>query len=255
MSSPLPPHLVVSFPTPADTMQAPLPPLRHVPSHWVRTGTGGSGAFAGSAPRSEPAATPLPALPTPPPEAPEPAPLPEPPPEVAEPLLPPPPTPELFAPLRSEDGRLLLTNEGLELNNEQFSWRELEGVDVQPVRWLLGVLLGAFIFLGFLSAYLQFWLKTAPAALGMGLGLALLAWGLRGTNRWRVHRPGRQTRYFSLGGPANGWQALAREANRRIGQRHHETATAAGYWLQQTAFIAPVAASTEEAGPDTHAPV
>ncbi|NVO29768.1 hypothetical protein [Hymenobacter lapidiphilus] len=237
-------------------MQAPLPPLRHVPPYWVRTSTGGGGAFADGTHRPEPATTPLP---TPPPAEPVaeslPEPLPEQPAESFEPLLPPPPTPELFATLRSEDGRLELTNDGLELNTEQFSWRELEGVDVQPVRWLLGVLLGAFLFLGFLSAYLQFWLKTVPAALGIGLGLALLAWGLRGTNRWRVHRPGRQTRYFSLGGPANGWLALAREANRRIGQRHHETATAAGYWLQQTAFIAPAAASTEEAGPDTHAPV
>ncbi|NVO84221.1 hypothetical protein [Hymenobacter terrestris] len=237
-------------------MQAPLPPLRHVPPYWVRTSTGGSGAFAGGTHRPEPAATPLP---TPPPAEPVaeslPEPSPEQPTEAFEPLPPPPPTPEQFATLQSEDGRLVLTNDGLELNNEQFSWRELEGVDVQPVRWLLGVLLGAFTFLGFLSAYLQFWLKTVPAALGIGLGLALLAWGLRGTNRWRVHRPGRQTRYFSLSGPANGWQALAREANRRIGQRHHETATAAGYWLQQTAFIAPAAASTEGAGPDTHAPV
>ncbi|MBT2559108.1 hypothetical protein J7E24_15060 [Hymenobacter sp. ISL-91] len=184
-----------------------------------------------------------------------PEPSPEQPIETFEPLLPPPPTPELFTTLRSEDGRLVLTNDGLELNKEQFSWRELEGVDVQPVRWLLGVLLGAFTFLGFLAAYLQFWLKTVPAALGIGLGLALLAWGLRGTNRWRVHRPGRQTRYFALTGPAHSWQTLATEANRRIGQRHHETATAAGYWLQQTALVAPVASPTEGAGPDTHAPV
>lgn len=242
-------------------MQAPLPPLRHVPPYWVRTSTGGGGAFVDGTPRLEPAATPLPTSPPAEPVAeslPEPSPpepSPEPPIETFEPLLPPPPAPEFFATLRSEDGQLVLTNDGLELNKEQFSWRELEGVDVQPVRWLLGVLLGALLFLGFLSAYLQFWLKTAPAALGIGLGLALLAWGLRGTNRWRVHRPGRQTRYFSLSGPANGWQALAREANRRIGQRHHETATAAGYWLQQTALIAPAAGSTEEAGPDTHAPI
>ncbi|WP_092737741.1 hypothetical protein [Hymenobacter psychrophilus] len=159
----------------------------------------------------------------------------------------------MFTTLRSEDGRVALTNEGLELNGEQFIWRELEGVDVQPVRWLLGVLLGAFSFFGFLLAYLQFWLKTAPAALGIGLGLALLAWGLRGTNRWRVHRPGRQTRYFALAGPARSWQTLAQEANRRIGQRHHETATAAGYWLQQTALTALPTGSTA-APPSPHPP-
>lgn len=245
-------------------MQAPLPPLRHAPPYWVRTSTGGGGAFAGDASRPEPSALPLPTPPATEP-APEPAtepapdplltPLPEPPSEAFEPLLLPPPPAQVFATLRSEDGRVALTNEGLELNGEQFIWRELEGVDVQPVRWLLGVLSGAFIFLGFLLAYLQFWLKTAPAALGIGLGLALLAWGLRGTNRWRVHRPGRQTRYFALAGPARSWQALAQEANRRIAQRHHETATAAGYWLQQTALAAPNDGSTAEAGPDTHAPV
>ncbi|RFP65058.1 hypothetical protein D0N36_11180 [Hymenobacter lapidiphilus] len=197
---------------------------------------------------------------TPPPTEPEQTARFEPAPEPVEPLLPPPPPPEAFDTLRSEDGQMVLTNEGLELNNEQFSWRELEGVDLQPVRWLLGVLLGGFIFLGFLAAYLQFWLKTAPAALGIGLGLALLAWGLRGTNRWRVHRPGRQTRYFSLGGPANGWQALAREANRRTGQRHHETATAAGYWLQQPTWLAPIAPGPEDtaapaqAAPNAHKP-
>ena len=222
-------------------MQAPLPPLRHVPPFWVRTSTGGGGAFAAPnpGPGPEPAANSSPAEA----EVPVAAEFIS---EAAEPLLPPPSPPEIFDTLRSEDGRLALTNDRLELQDEQFAWRELEGVDVQPVRWLLGVLLGAFGFCGFLLAYLQFWLKTAPAVLGLGLGLALLAWGLRGTNRWRVHLPGRQTRYFSLGGPARGWQALAQEANRRIGQRHHETATAAGYWYQQAALMAPADATEKE---------
>lgn len=220
------------------SMQAPLPSPRHVPPYWVRTSTGGSGAFVRLPP---PAPMPEPDPEIIQPDAPE---LPlhfGPLPEATEPLLPPPPLPEVFTTLRSEDGRMALANEGLALNGEQFAWRELEGVDVQPVRWLLGVLLGALVFCGFLLAYLQFWLSSPVAALGIGLGLALLAWGLRGSNRWRLHRPGRETRYFSFSGPARGWQQLAREANRRIGQRHHETATAAAYWLQQAALVAPSA--------------
>ncbi|WP_019949341.1 hypothetical protein [Hymenobacter aerophilus] len=239
-------------------MQAPLPPSRHVPPTWVRTGTGGGGAFAGAADQPDPSATP-PATEPPAnltPAEPTALPLPDyfaPAPEAAEPLLLPPPPPESFATLRSEDGRMTLTNQGLELNGEQFAWRELEGVDVQPVRWLLGVLLGAFVFCGFLLAYLQFWLKTMPAVLGLGLGLALLAWGLRGTNRWRLHRPGRQTRYFALSGPVGSWLQLAREANRRIAQRHHETATAAAYWLQQ-ATLQRLPDAPAEATPNPYPP-
>ncbi|OWP63086.1 hypothetical protein CDA63_11175 [Hymenobacter amundsenii] len=106
-------------------------------------------------------------------------------------------------------------------------------MDVQAVRWLLGVLLGAFTICVFLLGYLQFWLRSVPAALGLGLGIALLAWGLRGTNRWRLHRPGRETRHFAFSGAARSWQQLAREANRRLRQRHHEAAATAAYWLQQ----------------------
>ncbi len=223
-------------------MKAPLPPVRLVPPQWIRTTTA-SGAFAGqplpgnARPADQASAA---AEPDPTPE-PDPVPLlaPEPLAEPAEvPLEPelrllPPPPPEHFAIERSEDGRVALTNEGLEVNGEQFGWRELEGVDVQAVRWLLGVLLGAFTFCVFLLGYLQFWLRSVPAALGLGLGIALLAWGLRGTNRWRLHRPGRETRHFAFAGAARNWQQLAREANRRLRQRHHEAAATAAYWLQQ----------------------
>ncbi|RIY05030.1 hypothetical protein D0T11_21080 [Hymenobacter rubripertinctus] len=160
-------------------------------------------------------------------------------------LLPPPP-PEQFAPERSEDGRLTLGNEELELDGELFGWRELEGVDVRPVRWLLAVLLGAFALSVFLLGYLQFWLRSVPAALGMGVGVALLAWGLRGTNRWRLHRPGREARHFAFSGPARSWQHLAQEANRRIRQRHQEAAATAAYYLQLADYQAtPSSAETE----------
>ncbi|MET4104943.1 hypothetical protein [Hymenobacter sp. UYP22] len=201
-------------------MQVPLPPVRFVPPNWVRTTTG-SGAFSAmdhSTPSPHHSAGPEPndqpgtfSQPVPPPQPPAP--------------------PVQFATLRSEDSRVALTNEGLELNGEIFGWRELEGVDVRPVRWLLGVLLGAFILCAFLLGFLQYWLRSVPAALGMGLGVALLAWGARGTNRWRLHRPGQETRHFALAGPARSWQQLAQEANHRIRQRHDEAAATAAYWL------------------------
>lgn len=143
----------------------------------------------------------------------------------------PPLPPAQFLTLRSEDGRVALTNDALEINYERFGWRELAGVDVQPVRWLLGVLLGGFVLCGFLLGYLQFWLRTMPAALGLSVGALLLAWGVRGTNRWRLHRPGQEPRHFAFSGPARSWQQLAQEANYRIRQRHHEAATEAAYWL------------------------
>lgn len=206
-------------------MKAPLPSVRLVPPQWVRTTTA-SGAFSAMSHSTvpEPAATPNQPEETAHPLAPL---LPEP---HFQPL--PPPPPEQFTILRSEDGRVELTNDGLELNGELFGWRELEGVDVRPVRWLLGVMLGAFTLCVFMLGFLQFWLRTVPAALGMSLGVTLLAWGARGTNRWRLHRPGQEPRHFAFSGPARSWQQLAQEANRRIRQRHDEAAATAAYWLQ-----------------------
>lgn len=126
---------------------------------------------------------------------------------------------------------MALTNDALEINGELFGWRELAGVDVQPVRWLLGVLLGGFVLCGFMLGYLQFWLRTVPAALGLSAGALLLVWGVRGTNRWRLHRPGQEPRHFAFSGPARSWQQLAQEANYRIRQRHQEAAAEAAYWL------------------------
>ncbi|MBT9392434.1 hypothetical protein KLP40_04595 [Hymenobacter sp. NST-14] len=221
-------------------MKAPLPPVRLVPPHWVRTTTA-SGAFSGM---SEPDSPSLPSpVPTQAPGADGPTPPVTNPPEPAAAenagfrLLPPPPAAQ-FAVERSEDGRLVLGNEGLELDGELFAWRELEAVDVQPVRWLLGVLLGAFSFCGFLLGFLQYWLRSLPAALGMALGVVLMAWGGRGTNRWRLHRPGQEARHFALSGGARSWQRLAQEANQRIRQRHHEAAATAAYYLQRADYQA-----------------
>ncbi|TGD80471.1 hypothetical protein [Hymenobacter wooponensis] len=160
-------------------------------------------------------------------------------------LLPPPP-PEVFAVVRSEDGRMTLTNDALEINGQPFGWRELEGVDVQPVRWLLWFLLGGFTLAGFMLGFLQNWLRTIPAAAGMAAGALLLAFGTRGSNRWRLHRPGQEAVYFALSGSARSWQQLAAEANRRIRLRHDEAAAAAEYWLQSSwnASHAPEASSS-----------
>ncbi|QJX48509.1 hypothetical protein HMJ29_16940 [Hymenobacter taeanensis] len=148
-------------------------------------------------------------------------------------LLPPPP-PEQFTVVRSEDGRMALTNDTLEVNGQAYGWRELAGVDVQPVRWLLWFLLGGFILAGFMLGFLQNWLRTIPAAAGMALGALLLAFGTRGSNRWRLHRPGQEAVYFALSGAARSWQQLAAEANRRIRKRHDEAAAADEYWLQSS---------------------
>lgn len=148
----------------------------------------------------------------------------------------PPPAPEVFTLIRSEDGRLALTNEALELDGRVFGWRELEAVDVQPVRWLLWFLLGGFTLAGFMLGFLQNWLRTIPAAAGMAAGALLLAFGMRGSNRWRLHRPGQEMAYFALPGATRPWQQLAAEANRRIRQRHDEAAASAGYWMQRAAW-------------------
>lgn len=167
-----------------------------------------------------------------------------PPPEAAEPGATPPdegpglPPPQQFPTVRSEDGRLVATNDSLVINGQQFGWWELESADVQRVRWLLWLLLGGFTLAGFLLGFLQNWLRTMPAALGMTVGALLLAWGQRGTNRLRLHRLGREAVHFALPGEAAPWQKLTAEVNRRIRQRQHETAVAATAALAQAQALA-----------------
>ncbi|MCA8830078.1 hypothetical protein [Hymenobacter pini] len=156
----------------------------------------------------------------------------------------PPAPPEVFPTLRSEDSRVVLTSDALELNGQVYGWRELEGVDVRPVRWLLGVLLGVFLLGAFLLAYLQFWLRTVPAAVGIAGSLGLLAWGARGTNRWRLYRPGREPLHVALAGPITSWTRLAQEANYRIRRRHDEAAAEAAYALALADWRAQQAASS-----------
>ncbi|WP_345116213.1 hypothetical protein [Hymenobacter algoricola] len=140
---------------------------------------------------------------------------------------PPAPEPASLPTLRSEDGRLVLTDDRLEVRGQSFSLLELEGVELTPVRWLLWFLLGGFTLAGFLLAFLQHWLRTSPAMLGITAGALLLAYGTRGTNRLRIFRLGREAVYFSLPGATDAWQRLAAATNRRIQLRHDEAAAAA----------------------------
>jgi hypothetical protein len=152
--------------------------------------------------------------------------------------------------LRSEDGRLVLTGERLEVRGQVFSLLELEGVELTPVRWLLWLLLGGFTLAGFLLGFLQNWLRTSPAMLGITAGALLLAYGSRGTNRLRLFRLGREAVFFSLPGSPEPWYKLTAEVNRRIRQRHDEAAAAAAALLawqeEQDAFRQEQAAAADE---------
>ncbi|MBC6698764.1 hypothetical protein [Hymenobacter sp. BT190] len=143
--------------------------------------------------------------------------------------------------LRSDDGRLVLTDDTLQVNGQRYALLELEAVEVQHVRWLLWVLLGGFTLAGFLLGLLQNWVRTMPAALGLTVGALLLAWGQRGTNRLRLHRIGRETANFALPGELFDWQKLVAETNRRIQRRQEEAARAAAeaLWAAQAAMLPP----------------
>ncbi|QDA62109.1 hypothetical protein [Hymenobacter jejuensis] len=130
-------------------------------------------------------------------------------------------------PLRSSDGRLELTADTLTVNGQRFLLLELEAVELTPVRWLLWYLLGGFALAGFALAFLQNWLRTMPAMLGLAASALLFVYGQRGTNRLRLHRLGREAVHFALPGEPERWQQLARETNRRIRRRHDEAAAAA----------------------------
>lgn len=158
------------------------------------------------------------------------------------------PAPQQFAEVRSADGRLVLTNDQLQINGQAFGWWELEGADVQRVRWLLWLLLGGFTLAGFLLGFLQNWLRTMPAALGIMAGALLLALGQRGTNRLRLYRLGREATHFALPGELAPWQKLTAEANRRIRQRHHEAAQAATVALLAATSPFPDSPSVSEMG-------
>lgn len=145
-------------------------------------------------------------------------------PEVGEPVVQALPPPAELPTLRSPDNRLELTGTTLRVHSSTFSLLELEGAELTPVRWLLWYIVGILTLAGFAIGFLQNWLRTLPAAAGMAAGALLLAYGRRGTNRLRLHRPGREALHFALPGEATTWQPLIGELNRRIRLRHDEAA-------------------------------
>ena len=135
--------------------------------------------------------------------------------------MPSPPLPTL----RSPDGRFVLTADTLTVRGQTFALRELDRAELTPVRWILWYLLGGLGLAAVLIAFLQNWLRTGPAMLGMALTALLLAYGRRGTNRLRLHLLGREAVNFALPGEPEPWLRLGRELNRRV-QHAHDTAAA-----------------------------
>ncbi len=133
--------------------------------------------------------------------------------------------------LRSPDGRVTLTATGLTVLGQSFALRELERAELARVRWLLWYLLGGLGLAAVMIAFLQNWLRTGPAMLGMALMALLLAYGQRGTNRLRLLRLGREAAHFALPGDTGPWQRLTAELNRRIGRAHDRAAAEAAALL------------------------
>ena len=167
---------------------------------------------------------------------------------------PPPPLPAAPT-LRSDDGRVILTDTTLTVRGETFLLLELERAELTPVRWILWYLLGGLGLAAVMIAFLQNWLRTGPAMTGMALTALLLAYGHRGTNRLRLHRLGREMLNFALPGETPPWQRLTAEVNRRIFRVHDQAAreaaavlAAADEAMRQAALATQVAA--EAAGHD-----
>ena len=126
--------------------------------------------------------------------------------------------------LRSADGRVVLTDTTLTVRGQAFLLRELERAELTPVRWILWYLLGGLGLAAVMIAFLQNWLHTGTAMLGMALTALLLAYGHRGTNRLRLHRLGHEMVNFALPGETPPWQRLTAEINRRIYRVHDHAA-------------------------------
>jgi hypothetical protein len=149
---------------------------------------------------------------------------------VVEAPAPPPPLPPLPT-VQSTDGRFVLTDTSLTVLGQTFGLRELERADVQQVRWVLWVLLGGMGLAVVLIAFLQNWLHTLPAMVGMALTALLLVYGYRGSNRLRLWRLSPEPAHFALPGELATWQRLTAELNRRIVRAHDRAAAEAAYLL------------------------
>jgi hypothetical protein len=151
-------------------------------------------------------------------------------PPVVELPAPPPPLPPLPT-VQSPDGRLVLTDTHLTVLGQTYGLRELERAEIHHVRWVLWVLLGGLGLAVVLIAFLQNWLHTGPAMLGMATTALLLAYGQRGTNRLRLWRLSTSPTHIALPGDLSLWQRLVGELNRRIVHAHDRAAAEAAYLL------------------------
>jgi hypothetical protein len=133
--------------------------------------------------------------------------------------------------VQSPDGKLVLTDTSVTVLGQTFGLRELERAEVQHVRWVLWVLLGGLGLAIVIIAFLQNWLHTGPAMLGMATTALLLAYGQRGTNRLRLWLLGQLPAHFALAGDLALWQRLAGELNRRVVRAHDRAAAEAAYSL------------------------
>ena len=133
--------------------------------------------------------------------------------------------------MQSPDGRVVLTDTSLTVLGQTFGLRELERAEVQHVRWVLWVLLGGLGLAMVLITFLQNWLRTGPAMLGLAATALLLAYGQRGTNRLRLWLLGRPAAHFALPGDLAAWQRLTGEINRRVLRAHDRAAAEAAYSL------------------------
>ncbi|GAA3961398.1 hypothetical protein [Hymenobacter antarcticus] len=136
------------------------------------------------------------------------------------------PVPELtpLAVIRSDDGRVVLTDTTVIVRGQEHPLRELERAELTHVQWILWYLLGGMGLAAVMIAFLQNWLRTGPAMTGMALTALLLAYGRRGSNRLRLLRLGREMVNFALPGETPPWQRLTAELNRRIYRVHDHAA-------------------------------
>ncbi|GAB3324651.1 hypothetical protein GCM10027511_33260 [Hymenobacter humi] len=151
--------------------------------------------------------------------------------------------------VRSDDGRVELSDSTLTVRGQSFLLLELERAELTPVRWILWYLLGGLGLAAVMIAFLQNWLRTGPAMTGMALTALLLAYGHRGTNRLRLHRLGREMLNFALPGETPPWQRLTAEINRRIFRVHdHAAREAAAVLAAADEATRQAAQAAQEAG-------
>lgn len=137
--------------------------------------------------------------------------------------------------LQSPDGRFVLSDTHLTVNGQHYPLRALERAEVTHVRWVLWVLVGGLGLAAVLIGFLENWLHTLPAALGMLITAALLAYGQRGTNRLRLWQLGPLPQHVALPGELISWQRLVAELNRRIARAHDLAAVEAATLLATSA--------------------